>query len=271
MNKLDKSMIENDIKKKNNIILLSFRSDKRSKLKREKRISTSSEKDSKARNIALKILDLLKNKKSEKIVIKEKDKTEEERIDNENKENVNSENINNKFSDVKSNNSQSKDIYNEIIDEVKQEKNIIQKIVHRKIIQGVKEFKINNSINNTNIKYNTRTYKEKSNNIFENPNSFSREENINNKIPFLSCEKDKYINKRILNLDIDENRNINKNTSKNFKGFKTFNNDTDNNEKSRVSNDNTYTDISERYKDDRGIKIKKIKLDKLKNKLKKIH
>ena len=269
MNKLDKSIIENDIKKKNNIILLSFRSDKRSKLKRENRISTSSEKDSKARNGALKILDLLKNKKSEKIVIKEKDKTEEERIDNENKENVNSENINNKFSDAKSNNSQSKDIYNEIIDEVKQEKNIIQKIVHRKIIQGVKEFKVNNSINNTNIKYNTRTYKEKSNNIFENPNSFSREENINNKIPFLSCEKDKYINKRILNLDIDENRNINKNTSKNFKGFKTFNNDTDNNEKSRVSNDNTYTDISERYKDDRGVKIKKIKLDKLKNKLKK--
>ena len=40
LNKIDKSNIDNDIKNKNNIILLSFRSDKRSKLKRENRIST---------------------------------------------------------------------------------------------------------------------------------------------------------------------------------------------------------------------------------------
>ena len=270
MNKLDKSIniIENDIKKANNIILLSFRSDKRSKLKKENRISTSSEKDSKARNGALKILDLLKNKKSEKIVIKEKEKDrEEERINNENKENINIENSSNKFSEAKSNNSQNKDIFNEIIEEVKQEKNIIQKIVHRKIIQGVKELKLNKSNNNTESKYSTRTYKERSNNILENPNSFSNEKSTNNKIPFLSCEKDKYINKRYLNLGNDETRNISKNISNNFKGYRTFNNDTD---KSRVSNDNTYTDISDRNKDEnRGVKIKKIKLDKLKNKLKK--
>ena len=267
---LDKTNIENDIKKKNNIILLSFRSDKRSKLKRENRISTSSEKDSKARNGALKILDLLKNKKSEKIVIKEKDNKEEERINSENKENINSENINNIYSEAKANNSHSKDIFNEIFEEVKQEKNIVQKIVHRKIIQGVRELKLNNSINSTSSKYNTRTYREKSNNILENPNNFSKEENTNSKIPFFSCEKDKYNNKKYLKLDIDDNRNISKNISKKFKGFKTFNNDTDNNDKSRVSNDNTYTEISERNRDDyRGMKIKKIKLDKLKNKLKK--
>ena len=267
LNKIDKSNIDNDIKNKNNIILLSFRSDKRSKLKRENRISTSLEKDSKDRNGALKILDLLKNKKSEKIVIKEKEKDnkEEERINNENKENINTENNNNKFSEVKSKNSQNKDIFNEIIEEVRQEKNIIQKIVHRKIIEGVRELKLNNSINNTSSKYNTMTYKEKSSNILENPKNFSKEENINNKNSFLSCEKDRNINKRYLKLDSSETRNISKNISKNFKGYKTFNNDTDNNDKSRVSNDNYFTDISERNRDEnRGVKIKKIKLDKLK-------
>ena len=261
MNKLDKTNIDNDIKKKNNIILLSFRSDKRSKLKRENRISTSSEKDSKTRNGALKILDLLKNKKSEKIVIKEKEKekdNKEEIINNENKENINTENNNNKFSDAKSNNSQRKDIFKEIIEEVKQEKNIIQKIVHRKIIQGVRELKLNNSINNSNSKYNTRTYKEKSSNILENPNNCSKEENTNNKIPFLSCEKDRNINKRYFKLDISDTRNISKNISQKFKGYRTFNNDTDNNDKSRVSIDNYNTDISERNKDEnRGVKIKK--------------
>ena len=272
MNKLVKSNNhnDNDIKKKNNIILLSFRSDKRSKLKRENRVSTSSEKDSRTKNGALNILDLLKNKKSEKIVIKEKEKEKEkdnkkeERINNENKENINTDNNSNKFSVAKSNISQNKDIFNEIIEEVKQEKNIIQKIVHRKIIQGVRELKLNNCINNTNSKYNTRTYKEKNSNILENPNNFSKEEDTNNKITFLSWEKEGNINKRYLKLNISE-RNIKKN-----KEYRTFNNDIDNIDKSRVSNDNYFTDISEKNKDDnRGVKIKKIKLDKLKNKLKK--
>ena len=95
-----------DIKKKNNIILLNFRSDKR-RFVRENRISTSSEKEASVKTGALKILELLKNKKNEKIILKQKEKKEKEKdkilfnmkSNEENKENEN-DNIQKEIKDV---------------------------------------------------------------------------------------------------------------------------------------------------------------------------
>ena len=310
-----------DIKKKNNIILLNFRSDKR-RFVRENRISTSSEKEASVKTGALKILELLKNKKNEKIILKQKEKKEKEKdkilfnikSNEENKENENDniqkeiKDVNNKIypnseiienNEFKENNTNNinniknrlgndgkkncdiKNIFNDIIEEVKQEKNYIQKIVHRKLIEGVKELKQNNSCNKNNVRYNTRTYKDintrntfgysnlnsnfnsnEDKNLDNNNNNYINHNNIISS-SLLSSNREKN-NKRYLNINIDEFQNRKKyyeknrtynNTNINRNSYENFNIDNNNNDKKKNENSR--------------VKVKKIKLDKLRNKIQK--
>jgi len=306
-----------DIKKKNNIILLNFRSDKR-RFIRENRISTSSEKEVSVKTGALKILELLKNKKNEKIILKQKEKKEKNKIlfniksneenkenknenikkeikDDDNKINPNSEiiennelkenntynikNINNSLGNDEKKNCDIKNIFNDIIEEVKQEKNYIQKIVHRKLIEGVKELKQNNSCHKYNVRYNTRTYKDintRNTFGFSNLNSkfnSNEEKNLDNNNNYinhnniicsslLSSNREKN-NKRYLNINIDEFQN----KKKYYEKDRTYNNTNMN--RNSYDNFNIDNNNDKKKNENSRVKIKKIKLDKLRNKIQK--
>ena len=304
-----------DIKKKNNIILLNFRSDKR-RFIRENRISTSSEKEVSVKTGALKILELLKNKKNEKIILKQKEKKEKNKIlfniksneenkenknenikkeikDDDNKINPNSEiiennefkenntikNINNSLGNDEKKNCDIKNIFNDIIEEVKQEKNYIQKIVHRKLIEGVKELKQNNSCHKYNVRYNTRTYKDiNTRNTFGYSNLTSKfnsneEKNLDNNNNYinhnniicsslLSSNREKN-NKRYLNINIDEFQN----KKKYYEKDRTYNNTNMN--RNSYDNFNIDNNNDKKKNENSRVKIKKIKLDKLRNKIQK--
>ena len=290
------NLVNNTVKdfKNKNIILLNFRSDKRKRFYRENRISTSSEKENSKKNGALKILEFLKNKTSEKIIIKQNEKKEErenigknvEENKKEEEKNINIKN-NNKCTvnnDIEINNNKekilnmkkedkdnpnNKSIFNEIIEEVKQEKNYIQKIVYRKIIQGIKELKQDNSFHHR--KYNSNSFQDISlkthgnqysdvNNILdENNKNKDNLININIDSNLLSDKKEK---NRYLKINLDSFK-----YHKNYEKYKTYDNRNNNNK----SNDNIIIDFNnENIKNENNkMKIKKIKLDKLKNKLKK--
>ena len=293
-----------EVKRKNNIILLNFRSDKR-RFIGDTRLSTSSEKDiTEKKTGALKIIELLKSKRNEKIMLKQKEKMENNKYNeqdiniiknNDNKENdINlcnieehkgndnsnahviydvNDNNNNRDNYVVENDMKKiddKNVFNNIIEEVKQEKNYIQKIVHRKLIEGIKELKRNNNnydINN--LKYNTKTYKDiivrtTIDNINSNYNEEQNEDDIyyyrnrNNNISssFLSSDKNRS-NKRYLNINIDDIHNKKRIYEKN----KTYNI----NDNNRNSLD--YTNINNKNESSNRVKIKKIKLDKLRSKM----
>ena len=279
-----------DLKNKNNIILLNFRSDKRKQLLKENRISTSSQKDISARYGALKILELLKNKKCDKIILKKKEKFEENK-NSEMKKNFNSEvkkieeifiKKENRNLDVVQNENKeekekenpiNKNIFNEIINEVQQEKNYVQKIVHRKLIQGNRELKKYNSCNKIHQRYNTAIFTDANMKTLVNHNSIlnniyniysDKKQSENNLLNInlcpnaLSDRKGKY--NKYLNINLDNLKNINKTYEK----YKTYNNSYEN-----KSIDNNIRDYSKDKKENENsrVKIKKIKLDKLKNKL----
>ena len=285
-----------DIKNRNNIILLNFRSDKRKRFIREDRISTSSEREISAKNGALKILEILRNKKSEKIILKKNveaktqrssnsksneisKKMEENNIEINDNNQINENNIEKNNLEIKRENNdninENKDnqnntnIFNKIIEEVKQEKNIVQKIVHRKLIQGVnelKKYKSCNKLNGFNRRYNTETFNDISIKNLQNQNSvlfdFLSEKNkdkndenedifnVNIRSNLISDRKEK--NNRYLNINLDEFKNVNRNYEK----YKTYDN-------SKIN------DYSYDKNENNGVRIKKIKLDKLKNKLQK--
>ena len=303
LEKVDSSININskEVKNENNIISLNFRSDKRSSFKKKNRLSTSSEKEKAVKNGALKILELLRNKKSEKIILKQnlsvekkKEKVDENYEKQKNKEekvikndiqdiDINTKKVDeNKSNKIENNNNENKEfkticlekkeknsklsnsnrnIYNEIIEEVKGEKNLIQKIVHRKIIEGVRGLKNDNCCNIKNRHYNVNTYRDTSNKTFGIQNIFldnfyndsiRKENNVNiydTHSNFLSYKKEKN-NKNFI-------------SEKKYNKYKTF--DNENNED--TTNDNLTTDFNERNNNEnRGVRIKKIKLDKLKNK-----
>ena len=294
-----------NVKRNNNIILLNFRSDKR-RFTKEKRLSTSSEKEiSENKNGAIKIIELLKNKRNEKIMLKEKETTEIEKNKEENiksdenkendinainikevKRNISKEYIKKEEVDMKKNNEddicnvekdekkyKDKNIFNNIIEEVKQEKNYIQKVVHRKLIEGIKELKNdNNNYERNPLKYNTRTYKElngRTNIDYINKNYNYNEEQIDD----ISYNRNRNnICSNFLSMDKNNKRflkiNIDKirNRKRHYEKNRTYNIN-----HNIDSNDFTYLNNDDKNKNENNSreKIKKIKLDKLKNKIQK--
>ena len=274
-----------DFKNKNNIILINFRSDKRNILLKENKLSTSTEKNISVRNGALKILEFLKNKKNEKIILKKNEKIEERKnpeIQNNNnskkieeiiltKENKNLGDIKNNKIDNKKENPNNKNIFNDIINEVKEEKNYVQKVVHRKLIQGIRQLKKNNSCcNKFNKRYNTEIFTDSSIKTLINHNSVlnniynGKKTNDNNLLnlniysDMFPDRKEKY--SKYLNIHLDSFKNINKS----YDTYKTYNNTYEN-----KSTDDIIIDYNKDKNENENsrVKIKKIKLDKLKNKL----
>ena len=282
------------------IILLNFRSDKRKSFYKDNRISTSSEKENVEKNGASKILEFLRNKRSEKIILKqktkkeeneninkndnEKDKKEEKNIEeiktikkiNKNIDNINFEVISfkDKNNDMKKgdkeNHNNNKNIFNEIFEEVKQEKNYIQKIVHRKIIQGIRELKKYNSCNRFHRKYNSYGSNVDQNNTNMMTHGYNYSD-IHNFLEEKTKNKDNLINIKIHSnilsnkKEKEKNRYLNINLET-YKKYKTY----ENNNKSNDDIIIDFNDDKNKNKNDNSkMKIKKIKLDKLKDKLKK--
>ena len=134
-------------------------------------------------------------------------------------------------------------IFQKILEEVKGEKNYIQKVVHRQIIHQRDFLRNSYSFN----KYDTNTYKEIVIKRIKNPFSISiNKENINN--ISINRENENRIN------DSRENNNLNYSNVNLFNDnlkFSEFNNNRENNNKNKST-----------------IKIKKIPLNKLKNRIK---
>ena len=293
-----------EIKNKNDIILLNFRIDKRHIFTNRNRISTSSEREYKFKNNASKILEFLRNKKSEKIMLKQKNKQniEKERINSDKPiENQIKEKIENNSNDIKKmdikniedkNNDDgniednsndninfkpiyhSRNKYKKNIEEVKQKKNMIQRIIKRKINQSIREISQTSKLNREN---NLKTYRDISMRsifskkfcILKNINDKNNHQEIlsNNNITSnsLSNKKENIYNKIYLSLKTEEKPlNINKNSKNIYDKYNTYN-------KENIyyrTNDNLGMEISEKYDENHGVKTKRIKLDKLKNKFK---
>ena len=226
----DENILYNDknkTKNKNNIISYNFRNS-RSKIFNENTFSTSVDKDIPMNRNSLQMLEILKNSKSTRIILK----PNETLMNNKNEKNKKEE----EQKIVKKEDDKSKkkrrSIFNEIMDEVSKEKNYVQKIVHMKLIQGMKLLR-QNSHRQFKVKYNSKTYEHSSINkdkeILTLPNKINENNEINSNVlraSFISNKPEKNIN---------------------------------------------YIKISNSCKnldENRCVKIKKIKLDKLKNKLK---
>ena len=125
-----------------------------------------------------------------------------------------------------------KSIFNEIMDEVSKEKNYVQKIVHMKLIEGMKLLR-QNSHRQFNVRYNSKTFEHNGINNEKDISTIQNKINENNEI-----------NNNVLRSSFISNK-----TEKNINYIK-------------ISNSCKNLD------ENRCVKIKKIKLDKLKNKLK---
>ena len=208
----------------------------------------------------------------ERVIIEKNKNIENEVINNDNIEKIEINNMNNdeNKSMDKEHLSNKKSIFNKILEEVKQEKNYIQKIIHRKLIEGVHELKKNQSLNNSNRRYNTETFNDLSIKTFKNQNSILyniyRENNnqnedntynINIYQKIVTDKKDRH-NNRYLNINLDNFQN----RKKSYEKYKTYSNSNLNNE----SNDEFNNKIRN---ENHRVTIKKIKLDKLKNKMQK--
>ena len=136
-------------------------------------------------------------------------------------------------------------IFKKIIEEVKDEKNYIQKVVHRKIINNQKEYFRNSLIKDNFKKYDTKTYnKEIATKKIKNPLNIS----INKE------------SKDILNRNYSTNRELNLKTDINVINKNILN----------LSSANYSNNINDEIisKKKNSIKIKKIPLSKLKHKIK---
>ena len=232
---------ENNIINKNNMISYNFRNS-RSKIFNENTFSTSIDKDTSINRNSLNMLEILKNTKSTRIILKPSE------LQNNNKNEINKEisknelyimnkeknKEENKHIDLRKEDKKIKkkgrNIFNEIMDEVSQEKNYVQKIVHMKLIQGMNLLR-QNSHRQFNVRYNSKTYE----------NSKVNEEKIRNTNP-------KPNNKIGINSNNSYSTFVSNKPEKNINHIK-------------ISNSCKNLD------ENRCVKIKKIKLDKLKNKL----
>ena len=232
---------QNNLINKNNLISYNFRNS-RSKIFNENTFSTSIDKDTSINRNSLNMLEILKNSKSTRIILKpnelqnnKKEINKEINTKNElykvNKKKNKGENeqidLRNKDKTIKK---KGRNIFNEIMDEVSQEKNYVQKIVHMKLIQGMNLLR-QNSHRQFNVRYNSKTH----------DNSKVNEEKIRNTNP-------KPNNK------IGINNNNSYSTFVSYKPEKSIN---------HIKISNSCKNLDE----NRCVKIKKIKLDKLKNKL----
>ena len=242
---------------------------KKNKIKEKitKKDIISGEKNNKNQKINISNNNIIINEDKQNINIienKEKNNKNIEKIE------INNKNDNENKSIDKEHHSNKKSIFNEIIEEIKQEKNYIQKIVHRKLIEGVHELKKNKSFNYGNKRYNTETFNELSIKTFKNQNTIlyniykennnnqNNEDNtlnINIYQKLVTDKKDKN-NNRYLNINLDNY----KKRQKSYEKYKTYTNSNLNND----SNDEYNNKIKN---ENHRVKIKKIKLDKLRNKM----
>ena len=303
---------EKELKKNNNKLLLNIKDNNINDIiKDNNQTCTPSERVISMKNGVLKILEFFKNKKSEKILLKLKEKKEKEKfnevinedneinevndkkeenkkeeekekekeviqnIENNNEKNKYNGDKENEINNNKDNNDKSKNkkekihnknIFSEIIEEVKEEKNYIQKIVHRKLMQSIKGINKYNNYTKLNEKYTTMTYKNIKtlenktptyNNLFLKKHNKDLSLNNTKVFPRLFSDKKERNNNKYLNIHIQDFQNMNKCYEK----YKTYNNIC-------KSNDNIKVDDFDKYKEYKKVKIKKIKLDKLKFKLK---
>ena len=243
---IDKEVNFNLRKNKNLKMKNNFRYGQRNKSFNGNLFLTSLDKTKKENKIFLKSYEIPQNKKIIKIILdqneSQKNKAEKKlneipKIENKKEKNDKSKEIINKniLSEIQNKENETKKIsvFNEIMDEVKEEKNYVQKIVHMKLIQGIKLLK-ENSHRQINLNYDSKLYgnserqKEKNIQIIEKSNNEKYENNIDD------------INSTILSNKTEQNLNNTK-TSDSFKNY----------------GGNCF------------MKIKRIKLDKLKGKLKK--
>ena len=159
---------EKNLINKNNMISYNFRNS-RSKIFNENTFSTSIDKDKSFNRNSLNMLEILKNSKSTRIILKPSE------LQSNNKKEINKEISKNELYKMnkeknKEENKQidlrkedkkikkkGRNIFNEIMDEVSQEKNYVQKIVHMKLIQGMNLLR-QNSHREFNVRYNSKTY-----------------------------------------------------------------------------------------------------------------
>ena len=228
---------KNILETNNNSIFCYYRNNKVNKNINQNKFITSIDNDKPIQKNSLRFFGIFGGNQKNNIILKKKDLKDniEKEIKNEitNNESEKNEEKNKNKSEKKKNKTYLKknDIYDEILDEVKQEKNYVQKIVHMKLIQGMQLLK-QNSHRQFNFRYNSKT--------FENP-KINKERNIN--------KNEKTINEKTDDNIIDINSTLLSN---------------------RIEQNLNYIKISNSCKsfdDNNCVKIKKIKLDKLKNKL----
>ena len=176
--------------------------------------------------------------------------------DIEEKNNTNNDNnANNANNDNNDNNAYNKTIFNKIIEEVKGEKNYIQKVVHRQILNQ-RENSLRNSLSNNNFKkYDTNTYKEITVKRIKNPFNTSLNNDNNNNFSINNSN----------NKDIQKNPPENSNND-NCSTIKILNYNTDNPDNPDINLNNEL--VIKKEKNKKSIKIKKIPLNKLRNKMK---
>ena len=211
------------------------------------------------KNIIADIMELIKVKKNESDILTQKEREAKEEI----KKNIENYNPNeDKLREIKEENKNEQNgkikiikmsqipynqkIFNKIMDEVKGEKNYIQKIVHKQIINHRNSL---NSLSNTKKKYDTNTYKEITTKRIKYPfNTLSNIDNGNN------CS----INTNHLNLNTEakDSDRTNLNIS-----YISISNNINKNLKEDLNTNNK--DIDKKS----SIKIKKIPLNKLKRKI----
>ena len=251
---------EKESKQKKNIIILNFKGKKVNEVIKENNIFTPTQREISNNGTSLKNFDFFKNKKNEKILLKLKEKKAKEKsrelITDYNKtegnmvENQNKNRTIKVFEKIKHKKglSQNKSIFNEIIEEVKEEKNYVQKIVHRKLIQNIKDINRSNKLNELRENFFTKTSKRVDVKSAENQKTV-----FNIDPPALSDKKEN--NKEYLNNHLDDPQIRNEN----YIPFK-------------MNNDNCrsidYITIDNKDKESKKVKVKKIKLGKLKYKLK---
>ena len=270
---------KNDFKNKSNIILLNIKDYKKNRFIKENKTPTSSEYQESSKKGVLKILELFKKRKNEKIILKQKEKELKDKINNiKNISKLNNENNNKSIinivkeinnCDLQKENKKhykSRNIFNEIIEEVQEEKSYVHKIVHKKLIEGIRELKKYNSVNKFNNRSNILTSKDLSLKTLDSLNSDyynfadnnNEKHNTNLNIPSnINLSEKKELQK---NNYFDMNNKNQEFEYMNFENFQTFNN--------YKPNDNILIDNKSKTNEKHEVKIKKIKLDKLKNKLK---
>ena len=245
----------NDNKKDKNIILLKYSKDYKSNNNNNKDKDKEKDKD-KVKDKGINLLELIKVKKSEKDLLAKKEKEAKEEIikyeknnlkkqenEDDNNKKIEKENINDKKDKKDVNIPYNKAIFNKIIEEVKGEKNYIQKVVHRQIIN--QRDSLRNSFSYQNVKkYDTNTYKEITTKKIKNPfNNLSSKEIQYNNNGYNSINKN------------NRNSELNEDNYTSYTNISIFSNNFNNNLKNEENKKSS-------------IKIKKIPLNKLKNRMK---